>query len=159
MNLLLQRPGLLTTVQDLGRWGHQGAGVPVAGPVDAWSHRLANLLVGNPAECAVLEATVAGPQFECEVDTLLAITGAPFAITVGEQHVRSPLVARAPAGTALQFGECLAGARAYVAVAGGFDVPVVLGSRATDLRAGFGGDAGRGPPPGRPPPIGPPPGG
>ena len=143
MNLVVQRPGLLTTVQDLGRWGHQGAGVPVAGPMDAWSHRLANLLVGNPAECAVLEATVTGPQFECEGDTLLAITGGPFAITVGEQHVRSPLVARAPAGTALQFGECLAGARAYVAVAGGFDVPLVLGSRATDLRAGFGGYAGR----------------
>jgi antagonist of KipI len=143
MSLRAHRPGLLTTVQDLGRWGYQSAGVPVAGPMDPWSHRLANLLLGNPETAAVLEVTVTGPLLECEADTRIAITGAPFAITVDGTHARSPVVLDAAAGTIVDFRECFAGTRAYVAVAGGFDVPSVLGSRSTDLRGGFGGWAGR----------------
>ena len=143
MSVVIHRPGLLTTVQDRGRWGHQSAGVPVAGPMDAWSHRLANRLLGNAEDAAVLEVTVTGPAFECDADATFAITGAPFAIRVGEDLVRSPVLIDVAAGSSIEFGECLAGTRAYVAVAGGFDVPAVLGSRSTDLRGGFGGCDGR----------------
>jgi antagonist of KipI len=143
MSLVVHRAGLLTTVQDLGRWGHQSAGVPVAGPMDSWSHRLANSALGNPDSAAVLEVTVIGPSIECEVGTRMAITGATCAITINGEHARSPLLLEAAAGTTIDIGECHPGTRAYVAVAGGFDVPVVLGSRSTDLRSGFGGYAGR----------------
>jgi biotin-dependent carboxylase-like uncharacterized protein len=111
--------------------------------MDAWSHRLANAAVGNAAEAAILEVTVTGPLLACADDTQLAITGAPFAIQVEGRTWRSPLVLQAAAGTTVDFGECLAGTRAYVAVAGGFQVPLVLGSRSTDLRGAFGGYAGR----------------
>ncbi|MBD0324563.1 MAG: hypothetical protein ICV72_14445, partial [Aldersonia sp.] len=143
MSLVVHRAGLLTTVQDLGRWGHQSAGVPVAGPMDSWSHRLANGAVGNEDSAAVLEVTLVGPLIECEVGTRMAITGAPCAITIDGEHVRSPLLLEAAAGTRIDIGQCQAGTRTYVAVAGGFDVPVVLGSRSTDLRSGFGGYEGR----------------
>jgi antagonist of KipI len=143
MSLVVHRPGLLTTVQDLGRWGYQSAGVPVTGPMDTWSQRLANLVLGNPENAPVLEVTVTGPLFECDADVWLAITGAPFGIRVGQEDVRSPRVLHAGAGTTIDLLECLAGTRAYIAVPGGFDVPVVLGSRSTDLRGGFGGCAGR----------------
>jgi antagonist of KipI len=143
MTIVVHQPGLLTTLQDLGRWGHQSAGVPVAGPMDGWSHRLANLVLGNAANAAVLEVTVTGPVFECDTETEIAITGAPFGVRIGRDEVQSPLVVAAAPGTAIRFGECFAGTRAYVAVAGGFDVPLVLGSRSTDLRGGFGGCAGR----------------
>jgi antagonist of KipI len=143
MSVVVHRAGLLTTVQDLGRWGHQSSGVPVAGPMDSWSHRLANLLIANADTAAVLEVTIMGPLLECQAGARMAITGAPCAITIGGRHVRSPLVLEAPAGTTIDIGECQAGTRAYVAVSGGFDVPVVLGSRSTDLRGHFGGCAGR----------------
>jgi antagonist of KipI len=143
MSLVVHRPGLLTTVQDLGRWGHQSAGVPVAGPMDSWSHRLGNRALGNADGAAVLEVTIIGPLIECEVGTRMAITGATCPITIDGEHVRSPLLLEAAAGTMIDIGECQAGTRGYVAVAGGFDVPVVLGSRSTDLRSGFGGYGGR----------------
>ena len=111
--------------------------------MDAWSHRLANATLGNAPDAAVLEVTVTGPLLACADDTQLAITGAPFAIQVEGRSLRSPLVLQAAAGTAVDFGECLAGTRAYVAVTGGLQVPMVLGSRSTDLRGAFGGYAGR----------------
>jgi antagonist of KipI len=143
MTLLVHRPGLLTTVQDLGRWGHQSSGVPVAGPMDWFAHRLANLVIGNASDAAVLEITVMGPTLECETAARIAITGAPFVIRVNGSSRESPLVIDACAGTIIEFGECLAGARGYLAVSGGIEVPVVLGSRSTDLRARFGGFEGR----------------
>src|SRR4029079_1588593 len=77
----VRRPGLLTTVQDLGRWGHQEAGVPVAGPMDTYSHRLANLLVGNGADAATLEITLLGRELEFDCQTTIAVCGADFDIT------------------------------------------------------------------------------
>jgi antagonist of KipI len=111
--------------------------------MDPFAHRLANLVVGNPPDAAVLEITVTGPVIECETAARIAITGAPFVIRVNGAPRRSPLALDAGAGTIIEFGECLAGARAYLAVSGGIDVPVVLGSRSTDLRARFGGFDGR----------------
>jgi antagonist of KipI len=134
---------LLLTVQDAGRWGSQADGVPVAGPMDPWSYRLANLALGNPPDAAVLEATLVGPDLECEERAIVAVTGAAFAVEAGGRALQSPAVFALDAGARIRFGERLAGARAYVAFAGGIDVAPVLGSRSTDLRSGFGGLDGR----------------
>ena len=74
--------GMLTTVQDLGRWGQQVGGVPVAGPMDAFSHRLANRLVGNDDDAAALEITLLGPELEADVTSPFAVAGAHFEVTV-----------------------------------------------------------------------------
>ena len=141
--ILARRPGLLTTVQDLGRWGHQDSGVPVAGPMDTVSHRLANLLVGNDAGAATLEVTLIGPELEFDTAGMIAICGAEFDITADGHAVPIGVSRRVEAGTRLQFGRRHAGARAYVAVAGGVQVPPVLGSRATHLVSHMGGHEGR----------------
>ena len=143
MAVIVHRPGLLLTVQDAGRWGSQAEGVPVAGPMDPWSYRLANLALGNFPDAATLEATLVGPDLECERRAIVAVTGAAFAIEAGGRAIESPAVFALEAGARIRFGERLAGARAYVAFAGGIDVPRVLGSRSTDLRSGFGGLDGR----------------
>ena len=137
------RPGLLTTVQDLGRWGYQAAGVPVAGPMDTFSHRLANLLVGNPRDAATLEITLIGPELEFDVPTMVAICGAEFDVTCNGQPVANSMTAPIPRGGRLQFGRRGAGARAYLAVSGGLCTSPVLGSRATSLVCAMGGVAGR----------------
>jgi antagonist of KipI len=139
----VRRPGLLTTVQDLGRWGHQAAGVPVAGPMDTISHRLANLLVGNDRDAATLEVTLLGPALEFETAAMIAICGADFDVMANGQSVPTGVSLRLGAGTQLHFGRCRAGARGYLAVAGGLQVPPVLGSRATHLVSHMGGHLGR----------------
>ena len=137
------RPGLLTTVQDLGRNGHQQDGVSVGGAMDAPALRIANLLVGNPEGAAGLEITLLGPTIEFTRDTLIAITGAHLTPTIDQQPVPDARPVLVRTGAALAFGECKAGCRAYLAVAGGVDVPIVLGGRGTYLRAHFGGLEGR----------------
>jgi antagonist of KipI len=137
------RPGLQTTVQDLGRWGHQAYGVPVAGPMDTFSHRLANLLVGNRATAATLEITLIGPELEFSNDAVIAICGADFDVTVAGRAVGLGVSTRILPGGRLQFGRRRAGARAYLAVAGGLQTPPVLGSRATHLVSAMGGIQGR----------------
>lgn len=137
------RPGLRTTVQDEGRWGSQARGVPVAGPMDPFSHRLANALVGNARTAATLEIALAGPELEFDDERVVAVTGGAFALAAdgcGVPHGRPFLVAPR---TRLLFGARGAGARAYLAVEGGFDVPLVLGSRATHVPSGIGGWTGR----------------
>src|SRR5215208_5949769 len=139
----VRRPGLLTTVQDLGRWGHQESGVPVAGPMDTYSHRLANLLVGNAADAAGLEITLLGPDLEFESAATVAICGAEFDITCNGQALPSGIAWSVPAGTRVQFGRRRSGARAYLAIAGGLQTPLILGSRATHLVSAMGGLDGR----------------
>lgn len=143
MTVTVGRPGMLTTVQDLGRWGHQHLGVPVAGPMDWWAHEAANRLVGNDRDAAALEITLIGPELEFSRDATAAVTGATFELAVSGR----PAVMHEPfaikAGECLTFGARASGARAYLAVDGGFDVPKVLGSRATHVKAGLGGHAGR----------------
>ena len=136
-------PGLLTTVQDRGRWGSQDLGVPVAGPMDSVSHRLANQLVGNDPGCGTLEVTLIGPVLEFLTDTIFAVTGAEFELWLDGDPVRANAASHASRGGRLCFGRRMAGARAYVAVAGGIDVPPTLGSRSTDLASGLGGLGGR----------------
>lgn len=137
------RPGLLTTVQDRGRWGHQSAGVPVAGPMDWFSSRLANALVGNDADAATLEVTLIGPELIVDADTVVAICGADFEVSCDDAvaPMNASFVVRR--GARLRFGRRRAGTRAYVAVAGGLLTPPVLGSRATHLLSRMGGHHGR----------------
>jgi KipI family sensor histidine kinase inhibitor len=137
------RPGLLTTVQDSGRWGYQDQGVPVAGPMDTVSHRLANALVGNPRGAATLEATLLGPELRVEQDTTVAITGGDLQASVDHAEIAMHTSVHCRAGAVLRFGQRRSGARAYVAFDGGIAVPLVLGSRATHVLSGLGGVEGR----------------
>ena len=137
------RPGMLTTVQDLGRWGFQSRGVPVSGALDWDSHRMANRLLGNDRAMATLEVTLMGPHIRFEASAAFGVTGAEFRLTLDDMPVEMNRAIEARSGAVLKFGERLRGARAYVAVAGGVDVPVVLGSRSTHVVTGMGGHEGR----------------
>lgn len=142
-SLKVIRPGMLTTVQDLGRWGWQGSGVPVAGPMDPYSHRAANRLVDNDDAAAALEITLIGPELEADADVLCAVAGAPFGLSVDGRHVpmHEPFTLRS--GTRLRFGTRVAGTRAALAVRGGFDVEAPFGSRASSLISATGPFGGR----------------
>lgn len=144
-SLTVVRPGLLTTVQDLGRWGQQALGVPVAGAMDTRSLRQANLLVGNADGVAGLEITLLGPTLRTSHALTAAIAGADLEVRVDGRRVPVGRVFGLPAGSELQIGGGApgAGARAYLAVAGGFDTPVVLDSRSTHLVSRMGGVGGR----------------
>jgi biotin-dependent carboxylase-like uncharacterized protein len=142
-SLRVIRPGMLTTVQDLGRWGHQDSGVPVAGPMDAWSHRLANRLAGNPEAAAALEVTLIGPELEPDVDTICALAGAEFRLDVNGRPVDTRRAFLLPSHARLRFGERRAGTRATLAVRGGLNVPEIFGSRATSLVSRMGPFGGR----------------
>jgi antagonist of KipI len=141
--MIVRRAGLLTTVQDLGRWGHQGSGVAVAGPMDTFSHRLANALVGNPHDAATLEITLIGPELEFNAPAMVAVCGAEFEVTSNGQRLAASSSTMIPTGSSLRFGRRRAGARAYLAVAGGVRTELLLGSRSTHLVSGMGGMRGR----------------
>lgn len=141
--LRVVKPGMLTTVQDLGRRGYQGLGVPVSGPMDAYSHRLANQLVGNAADAAALEVTLMGPELVADGDITCAITGADIAVAINGRPapMNEPFMLRS--GQSLKWGHRISGARQALAVRGGFDVPATLGSRATHLTSRMGPLGGR----------------
>ena len=141
--LHILRPGLLSTVQDLGRYGYQSDGIIVSGAMDALALRVANLLVGNEENAAGLEITLLGPRIRFEADHLIALCGAHLSPTLNGQPVARHRAVWVAAGTELACGPAVAGCRSYLAVAGGVAVPLVLGSRSTYLRAGFGGHEGR----------------
>jgi antagonist of KipI len=140
---LVVKSGLLTTVQDLGRWGYQARGVPVSGPMDVWSHRLANALLGNPPDAATLETTLVGPELEFDDERVVAVTGSEFELMVDGRAAAPNTAFTVPAGSRLRFGRRLRGARSYIAIRGGVDVPLVLGSRATHVSSALGGMHGR----------------
>src|SRR5688572_14222409 len=124
---------MLTTLQDLGRRGYQGLGVPVAGPMDAYSHRLANQIVGNDPAAAAIEITVLGPELVAEGDLVCAIAGADISLTVDGKPAPMHEPFRVRSGARLRWGTRIAGARQPLATAGGFDVPPTLGGRATKI--------------------------
>lgn len=142
-SLKVIRPGMLTTVQDLGRWGHQAEGVPVAGAMDVYSHRLANRLVGNEDHVAALEITLVGPELEASGDVACAVAGARFEMAVDGRAVATGHTFHLKGGSRLQIGPCDAGARGTLAVRGGVDVPRTLGSCATSLISRMGPFNGR----------------
>lgn len=143
MSLSILRPGLLTTVQDLGRHGYQKDGILVSGAMDPTALRVANLLVGNEGNTGGLEITLLGPRIRFEANHLIALTGAHLSPTLNDQPVGMNRPVWVRAGTELAFGVPVAGSRVYLAVSGGFALAPVLGSRSTYLRAGFGGLHGR----------------
>ena len=141
--ITVHRPGMLTTVQDLGRWGCQSSGVPVAGPMDEYSHLLANRIVGNPPSAAALEITLMGPELQATAEVTCAVVGATFELTAGDAVVPMDEAFSLRPGQRLKFGARSAGARATLAFRGGIDVPMVFGSRATSLISRMGPFGGR----------------
>lgn len=143
MSMEVISPGLYTTVQDLGRYGYQRHGIIVGGAMDTLAMRMANLLVGNDPNAAVLELTLKGPVLLLHEDMLLAVCGADMQPAVDGKRIRSNRPVWVKKGSTLKFAHAKKGCRAYLAVAGGWDVPPVMGSRSTNVRAGFGGAWGR----------------
>ena len=136
-------PGLSTTVQDLGRPGYYNIGIPLSGGMDLFATRAANMLVGNDEGAAVLEAVFMGPELEFTADALVAVTGAdlPPKVDGVPRETWTSFVVRK--GQKLSFDYLKKGARAYIAVSGGVDVPVMLGSRSTYTLGALGGHEGR----------------
>ena len=141
--LTIVRPGMLTTVQDLGRWGFQSRGVPVSGVLDWYSHRMANRMVGNDSARATLEVTLIGPHVRFDAETAFAVAGAEFRLTLDDAPIDMNRAVHARPGAILRFGERGRGARAYLALSGGIEVPPVLGSRSTHVLTAMGGHEGR----------------
>lgn len=137
------KPGLLTTVQDLGRTDYKIFGVSESGAMDPLSLRLANLLVGNDEGTAGLEATLIGPKLRFEASALIAVTGGDLSPTLNNQPVSMWKALKVDEGDELSFGQCIDGCRSYIAFAGGVQVPQVMGSRSTYIRGHYGGFEGR----------------
>lgn len=135
-------PGLLTTVQDRGRTGWRHLGVPLAGVLDPMAMELANRLVGNRVDAALLELSLRGPRLQLLRPLRIALSGAPMQARFEGVELPGHRPIELPAGV-LELGGMRTGARTWLAIAGGIDVPLVLGSRSTDLRGGFGGLHGR----------------
>ena len=163
MSAIVKRAGFLTSVQDLGRTGLREFGVSTSGALDSFALRVANLLVGNDERAAGLEITLGGLQLRFDDDRIVAWCGGEFDVHVGSTVLPAGHTAFLRAGEELKFGRPQIGCRSWLAVSGGIDVPLVLGSRSTDLRAQFGGLDGRavrdgdilplGPQPGSPTPA------
>ncbi|WP_100371713.1 biotin-dependent carboxyltransferase family protein [Bacillus sp. FJAT-45037] len=143
MSIKVLRPGLLTTIQDLGRYGYQKYGVIVSGAMDTYAHRMANILVGNNEGEGCLEITLTGPTLEIKTDVLLSITGGNLSPSIGNRQLPLWRPVFVKKGSIIRFGKGLSGCRAYVAVAGGFNVADVMGSKSTYIRAEIGGFHGR----------------
>ena len=143
MNAVVTQAGFLTSVQDLGRTGFRQFGVSTSGALDSFALRVANLLVGNDEGAAGLEITLGGLQLGFEDECIVAWCGGEFDVQIGSRVLPAGHVAHLQADDELKFGRAQIGCRCWLAISGGIDVPVVLGSRSTDLRANFGGIDGR----------------
>jgi antagonist of KipI len=158
MEMIVTRAGFLTSVQDLGRTGFREFGVSTSGALDPLALRVANLLVGNDERAAGLEITLGGLQLRFNDERIIAWCGGEFEVEIGSQSLPAGHVAHLQAGDELKFRPPQIGCRAWLAISGGVDVPIVLGSRSTDLRANFGGFDGRALRDGNLVPLGPRPG-
>ncbi|WP_409160469.1 biotin-dependent carboxyltransferase family protein [Pectobacterium sp. B2J-2] len=143
MTINVIKPGLATTVQDAGREGYYHLGIPPSGALDPYSMQMANLLVGNDPNEAVLEMTLLGPALSFSAEALVAVCGAGMTPIVDNQPAATHTALLVRAGQQLTFSPARQGCRAYLAVAGGVDVPCVLGSRATYTLGALGGFQGR----------------
>jgi biotin-dependent carboxylase-like uncharacterized protein len=143
MGINIRAPGLATTVQDLGRPGYYNIGIPLSGGMDRFALRAANMLVGNEEGAAVLEAVFMGPEVEFTDDRRVAVTGAELPPKVDGEAQPTWTCFIVKKGQVLSFDYLKNGARAYIAVSGGVDVPPVLGSRSTYPLGGLGGHEGR----------------
>lgn len=143
MGIKVIKAGMLTTVQDLGRYGYRKDGIIVSGAMDTLALQIGNLLLGNQPAEAGLECTLLGPKLLFETAHLVAITGGDLSPSVDGQTVKMWRPLFIPEGATLSFGAAVKGCRSYLTVYGGFDLPEILGSHATYLKAGFGGFKGR----------------
>ncbi|GAC1037363.1 biotin-dependent carboxyltransferase family protein [Pseudomonas sp. No.117] len=137
------KPGLATSIQDLGREGYYHLGIPPSGAMDSYALRAANLLVGNPSGAAALECTLLGPELHFGEDALVALSGARMTPRLDGAEMPLDEAFSVQAGQVLKFDYLKAGARGYLAIAGGFAVPEVLGSRSTYVLGSLGGFQGR----------------
>lgn len=143
MTFEVVKPGLLTTIQDLGRPGYFHLGIPEGGAMDRAAMRIANMLVGNPEDAAGLEAVFMGPELKFNDDALVAIGGAEMPVLVDGEERDCWSSFTVKAGQTLKFGYLKNGARIYIAIAGGIDTPPALGSRSTYPIGALGGFEGR----------------
>jgi antagonist of KipI len=139
----VRRAGPLTTVQDLGRVGRRHEGVSSGGALDPFAARIVNLLVGNREDAALLEITLGGLRLRFDDERGIAWAGGAFRARIGDEELPAGRLAVVRPGEELEFEMATVGCRAWLAIAGGIEVPLVLGSRSTDLRSGFGGHEGR----------------
>ena len=143
MALLIDEPGLQSTVQDLGRPGYYNVGIPAGGAMDTLSHEIANLLVGNDPALATIESTYTAPKFTVTEPTRMAVTGATMEVSVNGQTVPQWTGIDLAEGDSVSCGFATAGTRSYLAFSGGVDVPRVLDSRSTYSLGKIGGHLGR----------------
>lgn len=143
MGIRILKGGMLTTVQDLGRTGYQSQGFSVAGVMDVRSFKIANLLLDNPENEAVLEFTLIGPTLEFTSATIIAITGGDFQPKLNGEAAPMYKALYINKGDVLQFGSARTGSRGYVAFSSYLDIPVIMGSRCTNMKSGLGGFKGR----------------
>ncbi len=143
MTINVLKPGLATTVQDAGREGYYHLGIPPSGALDLRSMHMANLLVGNTPTAAVLEMTLLGPELHFTEDALVAVCGAGMTPIIDNQPAQTHTALYIRAGQNVRFAPARQGCRAYLAVTGGIDVPLVLGSRSTYTLGALGGYQGR----------------
>ena len=143
MAIKVLAPGLATSVQDLGRPGYYHLGIPISGGMDRFALRIANMLVGNDEGAAVLETVFMGPELEFKRDSVVAVTGAELPPKVDGEPRETWTSFSVKAGQTLSFDYLKSGARAYISIAGGIDVPVALGSRSTYTLGALGGFEGR----------------
>ncbi|HSK83392.1 MAG TPA: biotin-dependent carboxyltransferase family protein [Rubrobacter sp.] len=143
MAIRVQSPGLLTTVQDTGRLGEYAIGMPPSGAMDVFSYQVGNYIVGNEEGAAGLEMTYLGPELEFTEDAVIAITGAEMPPKINGEEAPTWEVVAVGAGDVLSFDYLGSGARSYLAVAGGIDVPIFMHSRSTYTLIGLGGLEGR----------------
>jgi allophanate hydrolase subunit 2 len=136
-------PGGFTTIQDRGRFGYQNMGIPVSGVLDVYAFTLANLLVGNRDNTAVMELTILGPSFEIQQEMDIALTGAQMGIRINDRPMAQWRSHRVKPGDHVAIGQVQSGCRAYLAVSGGFLVPEVMGSFSTYAGGQIGGFKGR----------------
>ncbi len=141
--LKIKNPGLLTTIQDFGRIGYQQYGVPVAGAMDSYAMQLANILVGNDRNDAVIEMTFVGPEIEFNLNTTIAITGADMSPNINGSLIEMYKTINVNKGDILKFNAVKQGCRAYLSICGGLDIPNIMESKSTYLRANIGGFEGR----------------
>ena len=142
MGIRILKGGMMTTVQDLGRYGYQSQGFSVAGVMDVRSFKIANLLLDNPENEAVLEITLIGPTLEFTSATIIAITGGDFQPTINGEPAPMYTALYMNKGDVLKFGSARTGSRGYIAFSSYLDIPVVMGSRCTNLKSGLGGFLG-----------------
>lgn len=143
MSILVKDPGFATTVQDRGRYGYSHLGISPAGAADSLSFRIANLLTGNAENAPALEMTLTGATLQFEVRAVIAVAGAECTVEIDGRPATTAEPLQVAAGSLVKCGRITQGARAYLAVQGGVDVPLVMGSAATFLSARFGGVDGR----------------